>query len=776
MVQDGIPTATLSDFNTTMSVKLLMDLSGEGVYYGDLQHIDKATREIKIIGDGACPPGLAGALEPPTFAQHGIPTEGAAGGLSVQLTCRPGEGVLARLGRDTGQFELVVTRCTVAEPADAEELARRKAECGIPFWPHAFVTARVRYRRAAGGVEQRIRGPGLRRAPVRRPDRVWRADRDQGRCAVDWKERCGMLRSVKDQVVVITGGSSGYGKAMARRLVEEGAKVTVTGRDESALKRTCDEIPGLEAYRADASKWEDWQRLHATVMERHGRIDVLVNNAGSGLSIVDTVDQKREVVDEIIAVNLTSTAYGSMIFGKQMQQAAQRDDHQHLVGLRNGSVAWLQRLCGRQDRGSEPVQGALHGVAPAQRSCHGGYSGRRRDELVQERRSAGATQSVSAYGRRPCGSHPAYLPDARACRDRGIPRLGDGPGSDSAMSQAREVSTPMNDHERILAYVDGQRDVAVDFLRRMVQFDSSTIRHGLDGQELAIQQWLEGALKGWGFTTRLFEPDNEKIKHFADFSPGHSYRNRPNLVATLTGTGTGRSLILNGHVDTMPAGDRDKWTHDPWGGEVDGGEMYGLGVCDMKAGVAAMILATRFLCEAGYAPAGDVMVQAVVDEEGGGNGTLGCVVEGYKADAAIVTEPTRLQVQPASRGVLLLEVDVEGRATHACLKWGGVNAIEKGVKIIQGMIELERLWLAQRRHPLFPPPTITIGQINGGLAGSQVPGECVLKFDVKYLPEESAAGRPDAQGDRRHGQGRGGGLDSNALRGRSLARAITSPA
>ena len=294
----------------------------------------------------------------------------------------------------------------------------------------------------------------------------------------------------------------------------------------------------------------------------------------------------------------------------------------------------------------------------------------------------------------------------------------------------------MNDHDTILAYIDSHRAEAIEFLQRMVAFDSSTIHHGLDGQELAIQEWLEGVLRGWGLETRLFEPDNEKMKVFPDFSPGHSYRNRPNLVATLKGAGNGRSLILNGHVDTMPAGDRAKWTHDPWGGEIADGEMYGLGVCDMKAGVAAMILATRFLCEAGFPPQGDVMIQSVVDEEGGGNGTLGCVVEGYKADAAIVTEPTRLHVQPASRGVLLLEVDVEGRATHACLKWGGVNAIEKGVKIIQGMIELERLWLATRRNPLYPPPTITIGQINGGLAGSQVPGECVLKFDVKYLPVE----------------------------------------
>ena len=139
MLQDGIATSTLGDFNTLMTVKLLMDLSGQPVYYGDLQHVDKATREIKIIGDGACPPGLAGSLEPAGFAEHGIPTEGEAGGLSVKLVCKPGEGVLARLGRREGRFQLVVTRCTVFEPP-AEELAARKAECGIPFWPHAFVT------------------------------------------------------------------------------------------------------------------------------------------------------------------------------------------------------------------------------------------------------------------------------------------------------------------------------------------------------------------------------------------------------------------------------------------------------------------------------------------------------------------------------------------------------------------------------------------------------------------------------------------------------------
>ncbi len=118
MLNDGVGTSTLSDFNTAMTVKLMTDLSSEPVYYGDLQHIDKSTKEIKIIGDGACPPSLAGSAGPAGFAEHGIPTEGEAGGLSVKLTCKPGEGILARLGRNKGEFEMAITRCTISEPGE----------------------------------------------------------------------------------------------------------------------------------------------------------------------------------------------------------------------------------------------------------------------------------------------------------------------------------------------------------------------------------------------------------------------------------------------------------------------------------------------------------------------------------------------------------------------------------------------------------------------------------------------------------------------------------
>lgn len=139
ILNEGIGTSTLSDFNTAMTVKLLTDLSKEPVYYGDLQHVNKSKKEIKIIGDGACPPSLAGKIGPAGFAEHGIPTEGEAGGLSVKLVCKPGEGILARFGRNDGEFELIITRCSVFEPPK-DELKKRQDECGIPFWPHAFVT------------------------------------------------------------------------------------------------------------------------------------------------------------------------------------------------------------------------------------------------------------------------------------------------------------------------------------------------------------------------------------------------------------------------------------------------------------------------------------------------------------------------------------------------------------------------------------------------------------------------------------------------------------
>src|SRR5699024_10359651 len=100
---------------------------------------------------------------------------------------------------------------------------------------------------------------------------------------------------------------------------------------------------------------------------------------------------------------------------------------------------------------------------------------------------------------------------------------------------------------------------------------------GLDGKEKEVQEWLAIELDKMGLTTHLFEPDNNKIKHYEDYNPNHSYEGRPNLVATLKGQGGGRSIILNGHVDTVATGDLNKWDYNPWDGKIIDGRMFGRG-------------------------------------------------------------------------------------------------------------------------------------------------------------------------------------------------------
>jgi NADP-dependent 3-hydroxy acid dehydrogenase YdfG len=127
------------------------------------------------------------------------------------------------------------------------------------------------------------------------------------------------MQSMENQVVVVTGAASGYGKATAKRLHQAGARVIITDIDEGGLRAAADEIGGVEAFSQDVTKPEDWKRLFDNVMKVHGHVDVLVNNAGGGISIKDTVDQAIDVADKIIALNLNSVVYGCMIFGKQMQ-------------------------------------------------------------------------------------------------------------------------------------------------------------------------------------------------------------------------------------------------------------------------------------------------------------------------------------------------------------------------------------------------------------------------------------------------------------------------
>jgi len=259
----------------------------------------------------------------------------------------------------------------------------------------------------------------------------------------------------------------------------------------------------------------------------------------------------------------------------------------------------------------------------------------------------------------------------------------------------------------------------------------------MDGQEEKAQLFLQKKMREIGLETKLCEPDYTRLRSYAHCPLGHSYAGRPNLVGALRGSGdAGRSLILNGHVDTMAAENRETWKYDPWSVAIKGDTIYSVGACDMKAGLAAMLFAVGAVARHGRLR-GDVLLQSVVDEEGGGNGTLDLVAQGYTA-AAIIAEPTELRIMAASRGVLVTHIHVTGEARHPNYKWTKANAVEKAFHIWQALHALEHRWLATKNHPTLPRPTITLGKIQGGVAGTAIPAACDMYLDVEFLPEEYA--------------------------------------
>jgi acetylornithine deacetylase len=242
------------------------------------------------------------------------------------------------------------------------------------------------------------------------------------------------------------------------------------------------------------------------------------------------------------------------------------------------------------------------------------------------------------------------------------------------------------------------------------------------------------------------------------------YPGRPDLVGTVRGDGgpEARSLILNGHIDVVPAGDPAAWTHPPFAAEIADGKIWGRGAVDMKGGVAAMIAAVEAIQRAGVRLQGDVFLESVVDEETGGPGTAQTVEHGYRADAAIVVEPTDFAIQPVEGGLEWLRVVVRGRSGHSAYRYrsvhaGGqgvaVNAIEKTAKILAAVQDLERHWAVHKRHPLLPAgittinPGVMIGGTGGGQNGvpnvltavSTFPDYCALELSLKYLPGEETA-------------------------------------
>ncbi len=337
------------------------------------------------------------------------------------------------------------------------------------------------------------------------------------------------------------------------------------------------------------------------------------------------------------------------------------------------------------------------------------------------------------------------------------------------MGQSRKSSavpdSPVRD--KALAVAAANREESVEALAALVRVPSLT------GEEGAAQRHVAARLRDLGAEVSLLEPDIAAL--FARFPniaqyPTHwrhdlilpyaelptyaalrasgledvlNYRDRPNVVGVLRGTGGGRSLILNGHIDTVTVEPAGEWTRDPFGAAIENGLMYGRGTSDMKGGLMAALMALTFLRQAGVPLRGDVIFQSVVNEEHAGNGTLDLVRRGFTADAAIVLEPTNNGIAVSHPGGLYWQVKVPGRPRSPGARWqgrvqDGVSAIEKLPRVIDALIGLERRFNAVANDDPMEqgraPFALVIGKVAGGHYETVTAGEVALRGGAYFAP------------------------------------------
>ena len=246
-----------------------------------------------------------------------------------------------------------------------------------------------------------------------------------------------------------------------------------------------------------------------------------------------------------------------------------------------------------------------------------------------------------------------------------------------------------------------------------------------------------------------------------DVGPSATFPAHPLVVARLPGAGKGRSLAFNAHVDVVPVGARSSWSQDPFGGQVVDGRLYGRGATDMKGGLVAAMWAVKTALGQGLEPRGDVVFHVVSDEEVVGNGTREIVERAPACDVTLSLEPTELRLCAAEGGLVHFRIEVEGVEAHASTRYlsvhaggksgGGVNAIEKMVKLVVALQELERQWANAKSHPILPPgyntlgPGIIVGGPGGGSDGrlnlfsnaGTAPNYCSVEYNMWFYPDES---------------------------------------
>ena len=301
----------------------------------------------------------------------------------------------------------------------------------------------------------------------------------------------------------------------------------------------------------------------------------------------------------------------------------------------------------------------------------------------------------------------------------------------------------MNETERrVLDALD--MDGLVAFLCEMVAVRS------LDGtpEENAAQELAAAEMRRAGLEVDVWEIDFGALRRHPAFCWEVERPRGLGVVGALGEGRGGRSLIFNGHVDVVPAGDESLWRYPPWRGTVAEGRVYGRGALDMKGGLACAIFAARAIRDAGVRLRGRLFVESVIGEEDGGCGTLAAVERGYRADGAVVVEPTELKVAPAQAGALNFRITVPGAAAHGCVREEGVSAIEKFIPLHAALMELERERNQRARTDvelgrLFGryalPYALCIGTLRAGEWASSVPESLVFEGRYGVAPGEDIA-------------------------------------
>lgn len=299
--------------------------------------------------------------------------------------------------------------------------------------------------------------------------------------------------------------------------------------------------------------------------------------------------------------------------------------------------------------------------------------------------------------------------------------------------------------ERIIKWTENNRDFIIKTLADLIKIPSVS---GLEGE---LMKKIKEIYYEMGYNPRevIFER-NEMKKHGAyidttELGCPFSYEGRPNIIITKKGTGDGKSLILNAHCDTINVENEKSWKYPPFSAKIHNGRLYGRGAADTKSGVVEAIAIFKMLKDLNLSLKGDLTIQNVIEEEAGGNGTLQCVMDGQKADGAIILENVgEGLIVAAARGVHFFEIIISGKPTMMEYLWNEINTIDIAIRIYEAVRDYNLVRNSKVKHPLYdmypremPKAPIAITMINGGILPGTTPEFISLKGSAECLPNES---------------------------------------